>query len=71
MRRPEIKARLREAIDTRLALSPMLLAERDRGYIKTLKATRDAEEELMKDVPGWEVGTWYGEPIYKTIKDGR
>jgi len=21
----------------------------------------------MKDVKGWEVGTYYGEPIYKTI----
>jgi hypothetical protein len=26
---------------------------------------RDAEEKLMKDVEGWEVGTWYGHPIYK------
>jgi len=26
---------------------------------------RDAEEKLMKDVDGWEVGTWYGHPIYK------
>ena len=49
----------------------MLLAERDRGFIKTCKANRDAEADLMKDVPGWEVGTWYGEPIYKTMTDGR
>jgi NADH dehydrogenase (ubiquinone) 1 alpha subcomplex subunit 13 len=47
----------------------MLLAERDRGYIKQLKLNRDAEEDLMKDVEGWEVGTWFGEPIYKTVRD--
>jgi NADH dehydrogenase (ubiquinone) 1 alpha subcomplex subunit 13 len=53
----------------KLALQPMLLAERDRGYIKQLKLNRDAEEDLMKDVEGWEVGTWFGEPIYKTVRD--
>lgn len=21
----------------------------------------------MKNVPGWEVGTWYGEPVYKLL----
>ena len=26
---------------------------------------RDAETELMKDVEGWEVGTWYGHKVYK------
>ena len=26
---------------------------------------RDAEAKLMKDVEGWEVGTWYGHPVYK------
>jgi hypothetical protein len=30
-----------------------------------LSRNRDAEEKLMKDVEGWEVGTWYGHPIYK------
>jgi hypothetical protein len=30
-----------------------------------LYRNRDAEEKLMKDVEGWEVGTWYGHPIYK------
>lgn len=24
----------------------------------------------MKDVEGWEVGTWMGEPIYKTLPEG-
>lgn len=23
----------------------------------------------MKDVPGWKVGTWYGEPVYFTMVD--
>lgn len=39
----------------RLAVYPMLLAERDREYLKQLRKNRDAEAELMKDVPGWEV----------------
>ena len=24
---------------------------------------REEERELMKDVPGWVVGTWYGEKV--------
>jgi NADH dehydrogenase (ubiquinone) 1 alpha subcomplex subunit 13 len=33
----------------------MLMAERDRAYLKQLRKNRDEEERLMKDVPGWEV----------------
>ena len=39
----------------KMAIFPMLLAERDRAYLKQLRQNRDAECELMKDVPGWEV----------------
>ncbi|XP_066253672.1 NADH dehydrogenase [ubiquinone] 1 alpha subcomplex subunit 13 [Euwallacea similis] len=46
-----------------LALYPMLLAERDRAMLKQLRINREEERELMKNVPGWKVGTWYGEPI--------
>jgi hypothetical protein len=39
--------------------------------VKTLNIVlfrnRDAEAELMKDVEGWEVGTWYGHKIYKVL----
>ena len=28
---------------------------------------RDAEAKLMGNEEGWEVGTWYGHPIYKVI----
>lgn len=28
---------------------------------------REEERELMKDHPGWIVGTLYGEPLYRTI----
>ena len=47
----------------------MLMAERDRAYIKELKRRRDAEIDLMADVPGWECGTYYGIPVYKTVPD--
>ncbi|XP_076260193.1 NADH dehydrogenase (ubiquinone) B16.6 subunit [Rhynchophorus ferrugineus] len=51
-----------------LAIYPLLLAERDRAYLKQLRRNREEERELMKNVPGWKVGTWYGEPIYKLAK---
>jgi NADH dehydrogenase (ubiquinone) 1 alpha subcomplex subunit 13 len=49
-----------------LALEPLMLAERDREFLKQCRRNRDYETELMKDVEGWEVGTWYGHKIYKT-----
>lgn len=51
------------------AIYPLLLAERDREYLKHLRRNRDSEAELMANVEGWKVGTWYGEPIYKTQPD--
>ena len=48
-----------------LALEPLMLAERDREYLKQLRRNRDAEEKLMADVEGWEVGTFYGHKVYK------
>ena len=60
----------RETIEMRsgkLALYPLLFAERDREYLKQVRRNRDEETELMKNVPGWKVGTWYGEPIFKTL----
>jgi NADH dehydrogenase (ubiquinone) 1 alpha subcomplex subunit 13 len=50
----------------KLATLPLLMAERDREYLKQLRRNRDEEADLMKNVPGWVVGTWYGEPIFKT-----
>jgi len=29
-----------------------------------MRRNREAEAELMKNVEGWEVGTYYGEPIF-------
>jgi NADH dehydrogenase (ubiquinone) 1 alpha subcomplex subunit 13 len=46
---------------------PLLIAERDREFLKQYRINREEERELMKDVPGWVVGTWYGEPIYHTV----
>lgn len=50
----------------RNVMLPVLIAERDREYLKQLRRNRDDEAKLMANVPGWVVGTWYGEPIYKT-----
>lgn len=35
-----------------------------RSVLKQIRRNRDAEAELMKNVEGWEVGTYYGEPIF-------
>jgi len=64
----EKKLRVEER-SVELALQPLLLAERDRGLIKFLKKQRDQEEDLFSDVPDWEVGTFYGTPVYKTVPD--
>jgi NADH dehydrogenase (ubiquinone) 1 alpha subcomplex subunit 13 len=61
---------LREEIEmrsARMVLFPLLVAERDREFLKQVRKNRDEEERLMANVKGWEVGTWYGEPIYKTL----
>lgn len=49
------------------AIIGLLAAERDRAYLKQVRKNRDAEEDIMKDVKNWKVGTYYGEPVYKTI----
>ncbi|XP_055903209.1 NADH dehydrogenase [ubiquinone] 1 alpha subcomplex subunit 13 [Eupeodes corollae] len=60
----------REEIEMRSAenvIFPILIAERDREYLKQLRRNRDEEAKLMANVKGWEVGTWYGEPVFKTL----
>ncbi|XP_047995832.1 NADH dehydrogenase [ubiquinone] 1 alpha subcomplex subunit 13 [Leguminivora glycinivorella] len=63
----QIKKHEIEMRSAKMAIYPMLLAERDREYLKQLRRNRDAEADLMKDVPGWEVGTYYGEKVYKLL----
>ena len=50
----------------RQSLEPLLLAENDRLLLWQMRRNRDEENELMKDVPGWVTGTWFGEPQFKT-----
>uniref|UniRef100_A0A0N5C8A5 NADH dehydrogenase [ubiquinone] 1 alpha subcomplex subunit 13 n=1 Tax=Strongyloides papillosus TaxID=174720 RepID=A0A0N5C8A5_STREA len=58
-----------EDVDIQNAMQPFLTAERDREWLRVLKKNRDLENEIMKDVPGWKTGTWYGEPVYFTLGD--
>ncbi|XP_046611753.1 NADH dehydrogenase [ubiquinone] 1 alpha subcomplex subunit 13 [Neodiprion virginianus] len=60
-----------EMRSARMVMFPLLLAERDREYLKQLRRNRDSETELMKNVKNWETGTYYGEPIYKTAKSSK
>lgn len=41
-------------------------AETDRLILWQMRRNRDEENELMKDVPGWVTGTWFGEAQFKT-----
>ena len=50
----------------RQSIEPLQVAESDRILLWQMRKNRDEENELMKDVPGWVTGTWFGEPIYKT-----
>lgn len=56
-----------EKYDTLLAVEPFLQAERERAFLKQLHKLRKDETELMKNVPGWSVGTFYGVPSNKTM----
>ena len=44
-------------------------AESDRLLLWQMRRNRDDENKLMKNVPGWETGTWFGEPVFKTNKN--
>lgn len=50
--------------DVEIACQPFIMAERDRRILRVKRQNRDLEDEVMKDVPGWVTGTWYGEPVY-------
>ncbi|XP_053982030.1 NADH dehydrogenase [ubiquinone] 1 alpha subcomplex subunit 13 [Hylaeus volcanicus] len=58
-----------EMRSSRLALKPMLEAERDRVLMKHMRRMIEEEADLMKNVPDWEVGTFFGEPIYYSIPE--
>jgi len=53
--------------DVRMVTETFHFAERDRMWLSFLRRNREEERELMKDVPGWRVGTYYGEPIFFTL----
>jgi len=35
-------------------------------YLTQIRKNRDEENRLMKDVPGWITGTYYGSPVFKS-----
>ncbi|XP_015913112.1 NADH dehydrogenase [ubiquinone] 1 alpha subcomplex subunit 13 [Parasteatoda tepidariorum] len=59
----------RENEELTVAIEPLLVAERDRMYLNQLRKNREEEADLMKNVPGWKVGTYYGQPLYTTVGD--
>ncbi|CAH8848497.1 unnamed protein product [Trichobilharzia szidati] len=54
----------REDQENRIALTPFILAEQQRLYMKQLRRNRDYEKELMKDVANWKVGHWFDYPVF-------
>lgn len=55
-----------EEQDAKLASEPLLVAERDRFLLRQCRINRAEEERVMKDVPGWQVGKYFDEPIFYT-----
>uniref|UniRef100_A0A7R9CQT0 NADH dehydrogenase [ubiquinone] 1 alpha subcomplex subunit 13 n=1 Tax=Timema poppense TaxID=170557 RepID=A0A7R9CQT0_TIMPO len=51
----------------KIKFSSEFLASSLTRFLKQIRRNREEEAKLMANVPGWEVGTWYGEPIYKTL----
>lgn len=62
----DVKKRRLEQRSADFAITPLLLAERDREFLKQLRRNREEEARLMANVEGWEVGTYYGQPVYKS-----
>ncbi|BES87717.1 unnamed protein product [Nesidiocoris tenuis] len=56
-----------EVRSSMMAITPLLMAEHDREYLKQLRRNRDEEAKLMANVKGWETGKYKGEPIFKTL----
>lgn len=54
----EVERNRIEMRSCKLALFPLLHAERDREFLKQTRRNRDEEAMLMKNHPGWVVGTW-------------
>ncbi|XP_035734302.1 NADH dehydrogenase [ubiquinone] 1 alpha subcomplex subunit 13-like [Vespa mandarinia] len=67
----KIKREIIEMRSAQFALQPILQAERDRIFLKQVKRNVAEEKELMKNYPEWKVGTYKGEPIYKTIPEDK
>lgn len=65
-RKQEMVRRI-EQCEFYIAAQPFLVAEQERLFLKHLRTLREEERELMKDHPGWKLGTLYGEPVYKTL----
>ncbi|KAK3604712.1 hypothetical protein CHS0354_018952 [Potamilus streckersoni] len=58
-----------EVNDARIAVHPLYEAERHRMLMRLHRQNRDEERELMKNVPGWELGTFYGEPVFYNMRE--
>lgn len=59
-----------EQMEHYIASHPFMVAEQERKFLLHLRELRDQERELMKDHPGWIVGTLYGERLFKTLPEG-
>ncbi|XP_017277641.1 NADH dehydrogenase [ubiquinone] 1 alpha subcomplex subunit 13 [Kryptolebias marmoratus] len=45
-----------EELEARIALMPLMQAEKDRRVLRMLRENLEEEAIIMKDVPGWKVG---------------
>ncbi|XP_050400086.1 NADH dehydrogenase [ubiquinone] 1 alpha subcomplex subunit 13 [Patella vulgata] len=57
-----------EMREARIAVYPLIEAERHRLYLMHCRKNRDEENELMKNHPGWITGTLYGKRPYHNVR---
>ncbi|XP_066599696.1 NADH dehydrogenase [ubiquinone] 1 alpha subcomplex subunit 13 isoform X2 [Prorops nasuta] len=50
------------------AIAPFLDAEMKRQLLRTERKNMEIENKLMRNEPGWEMGTYFGLPLYYTAK---
>ncbi|XP_056276967.1 NADH dehydrogenase [ubiquinone] 1 alpha subcomplex subunit 13 [Pseudoliparis swirei] len=53
-----------EDLEARIALMPLLQAEKDRRTLRVMRENLEEEAIIMKDVPGWKVG----ESVFHTTR---
>jgi len=66
-RRTFFEAQTLDFGDHMIAVEPLVLAEKDRAFLRQLRHNRNIERNLMQKVRDWKVGTLWGKPIFNNL----